>query len=93
MLIYADHEEPGGFRHRGAYQDQPANKIWRKHRENLMVLEMISKSPKDATERRQAEHEMKICRRKMEFWEKHVNFSPTQAQNDALEIKKLWSQS
>lgn len=68
------------------------NAQWRKHLDNLMFLEFVSKNTKDFREKMQAEKEIPIARRKMAFWAKFHDFDDEQAKRDTAEVRKMWSE-
>lgn len=59
------------------------------HYENYLYLDFISRNG-SFQERGQAEKEMKICRRKMSFWEKHPNYNPEAVTEGKAKLNKMW---
>lgn len=89
-LVY-DETEPrhgGGF---VQYDRVNATAGYVRHFSNLLYLEFISSNP-GATwqERAQAEREMIIAKRKMEYHHRHPNFDRQAAEGQIAQIKKDW---
>ena len=88
-FFYKDNSEP--FKGGVPLSELDKNRQYKKHLENLMFLEFISKNSKDLREKRQAEAEIPIARRKMAFWAKFPDFDRRQAELDTAELKRQWS--
>jgi len=53
-----------------------AVKYYTRHYENWLILCSIYASSQSKDERRQANSEIRIAQRKMDFWVRHKNFDP-----------------
>lgn len=71
MFYYSDTAPRGQFQ--GNVWNMDANKAYMRHFDNLMYLYFMAKEG-TFVERRQAEKEIGICKRKLEFWERHPKF-------------------
>jgi hypothetical protein len=60
------------------------------HFENLLYLEFIQKSTDKFYERKQAEDEMVICKRKMTYWERQSDFDRKRAEIEIQKAKNKW---
>lgn len=69
-----------------------ATKAYLRHYDNMLFLDFMAKNG-TRIERVQADREMAICRRKMQFWERHPNFSKEEASRGCIVAKRNWSQS
>lgn len=68
------------------------HKPYQRHLENHFYLNFISQN-KDATfsEKRQAEKELVICQRKLDYWERHPSFTQVEKERITQEVKKKWA--
>lgn len=88
-FFYKDNSEP--FKGGVPLSELNKNVMYKKHLENLIFLEFISKNTKDFREKHQAEQEIPIARRKMAFWARFPDFDQRQAERDASELKRQWA--
>lgn len=68
-----------------------ANKQYKIHYYNMLVLCWISSHTDDFSEKSRAEVEITMCKRKIKFAENFQNFNKDQALKDAEEIKKMFN--
>jgi hypothetical protein len=88
MFIYSDTEvNTGTYRHN---PNADANSQYAKHLENYFYLRFILMNSDDFKEKAQANKELSICQRKLDFWRRHGNFCDAVAQRDTEETKKKW---
>jgi len=66
-----------------------ATKCFLKHFSNKLYLSFIAANG-SLPERFQAEKELKICERKLKYWEKHRNFVVAEAVKGMEKLKKEW---
>lgn len=64
-------------------------KAFLRHFENKLYLNFIATSGTQM-ERWQAEKELKVCERKLAFWEKHPNFEKAAAQAGMEKAIRAW---
>lgn len=77
-ILYDDSPEP--FTGRPVpYHQQNAVRGWARHYANFLYLEFIRSRSDDREERRRAEHEIRICQRKMDHWQRHGNWDAVEA--------------
>ncbi len=88
MFIYSDTEvKSGSFRYDA---NADANTIYANHLENYFYLRFILMNSDDFKEKAQANKELTICQRKLDFWKKHTNFCSAVAERDTQVVKKKW---
>lgn len=88
-IIYADEE--ARFTGRPVpYSQQDAVRHWGRHYANFRMLDFVFRSTDDPAERRQAAHEMTICSRKMEHWQRHGNWVAEEAARERARADALW---
>ena len=88
-IIYADEDAPFAGRP-VPYDRQDAVRHWGRHLANLRLLEFISRESDDPAERRQAEHEIVVCQRKMGHWERHSNWDARAAAAEREKVDVIW---
>lgn len=90
-LVY-DENEPRNFNGSVNVAAMNPHKPYQRHLENWFYLNFIAQN-KDATfsEKRQAEKELVICQRKLDYWERHPNFSDSEKLRITSELKKKWA--
>jgi hypothetical protein len=92
MLIYSDGKEP--FRGKTTpYNEQDAVAYWARHYENYLYLDFIKLSTEYREERRQAEHEIRICQRKMDHWQRHANWNAAEAARRRAIADRSWNKA
>lgn len=66
--------------------------VYLSHYKNLMYLFFIAKHP-DTTyvERFQAEKELKICNRKLDYWKRNSEFNYDSVEAQVQQLKAQWS--
>lgn len=68
-----------------------ATNAYLRHYENQLYLKFIANNPgADRVEKAQAEKELKICERKMEYWRRQPTFEQSIASTQAMELKRNW---
>lgn len=88
-IFYADNtQRPAGPV--TGYLHWPAVKKYLEHYGNYLILDAISKAPKNAVEKRQALKEMTICERKLTYWQRHPNFDDQEAKRGVAVLKAQW---
>lgn len=91
FFVYSGKSEPKN----GAiapYETWKATDRYVEHYGNMLFLQAIVAAPKSHGERLQATKEQTICQRKLEFWERHMNFRAEEAQRRCEVLKKQWAQ-
>src|SRR5690349_12923760 len=89
--IYYDDDEP-----RTPYTGPPISsmdpvKKWSVHFHHLCELSWISQHPDSGPmERRQANREIEICRRKLAFWERQHGWDAAAAAEEAARARAIW---
>lgn len=92
-LIYDDEA-----RGRGGWSGEPIHlwgtgrvmSAWRRHAENREQLELYARWGTWA-EIARAERELKVCERKMRWWERHRAFDAERAREVLIELARLWA--
>jgi len=88
FLVYKDEK---GKKFKGfPYSEQDASKLYLTHFENLLFLEFIFKNSNNFIEKRQAEKEIEIAKRKMDYWKRHPNWNKNVVELKISELKKQW---
>lgn len=65
-------------------------KCFMTHFDNLLYLEFIQKNSDKFYERKQAEDEMQIARKKMTYWERQKDFDRKRAEEEIKKAKEKW---
>lgn len=91
-LVYDENESQRQFTASVDIYKMNPHKPYQRHLENWFYLNFIAQN-KDATfsEKRQAEKELTICQRKLDYWERHPNFSDSEKLRITSELKKKWA--
>lgn len=90
MFIYSDEKQPFTGSPAKVWE-MDATKMYLGHYANQLYLDFIVANPRATfAEKSQAEKELKICRRKMAFWQKHPNFDVKRATEGCIAEKKKW---
>lgn len=92
-ILYEDNPQRSSNSRPMDFYKMPATKFYLKHYSNMLVLMAIQKSPKDFAEKMRAGKEIAMCQRKLDYWQKHPNFSSEEAANGCIALKKQWNQS
>lgn len=87
-ILYDDDEPKGSFSPGLAARLDPT-KQWLKHYSNQLYLQFIA-SKGDRLERWQANKELAICQRKLDYWAKRPGFDQEDATAGANLLKKQW---
>ncbi len=89
-IIYADEEAP--FTGRPIpYSQQNAVRHWSRHYANWKYLQFVKNNSLATTqERRQAEHELVICDKKMHHWQRHSNWDAESAARERQRHDEIW---
>lgn len=67
-------------------------KAYLRHYDNLLFLQFVANNSRSsAVDRRQAEAEIVICNRKLDFWAKHPKYDHDDALKGIQAIKRNWS--
>jgi len=64
-----------------------AGKYYVRHYENWLILCDIFAHETDKMRRRQANSEIRVAQRKMDFWMRHKNFEPTEVARKMSQIR------
>ena len=89
-FIYPDSPEPW----RGPplrREDLDAKKGWLRHYASQLELEYIIKMSADWRERRQAEKELEVCHRKLQWWQAHPSWTPQLVDEDKRRLDQIWA--
>lgn len=91
MYCYDDTQPKAPYRGGSPYNIDP-HKPYLTHLQNQFYLEFLS-SHKDSTldERFQAEKELKICHKKLDYWSRMPNFDPKRMVPVIDKLKKEWN--
>jgi len=73
--------------------DVNATKRWLDHASNMLVLKAMEQDSRDAREKAQITKELRICERKMTYWERHQNFVRRDAEIGLAELRRAWTKS
>ena len=66
-------------------------KVYVSHYSNLLYLQFVANNPLASfIERQQAEKEIKLCEKKLEWWKRHPNFDQVEALREVEKLKKQW---
>lgn len=92
-IIYSDTPKLRKFRgskiHISEWECSRVMASWLIHAENRAVLDFYIRNG-SLPEKMQAIHEMKICERKLAYWERHQNFSGTEQAKLTAYIHRQW---
>ena len=78
----------GGF---VKYHDIKATEGFIRHFSNMLYLEFVAKnSLATLFERQQANKEILICQRKLDYHRRHPNFEMSRAEQAILDLRKQW---
>lgn len=93
MFFFYKDPSPTANRQSGGFNPDlyNANKQYKLHYYNMLVLSWISSHTDDFAEKTRAEIEIEMCRKKIKFAENFHNFDKEQASRDADEIKKMFN--
>ena len=90
-IVYDDNPSPrsgGKFN----FADADATKFYMQHYSNRLLLQFIANNPlADFSEKQQANKELLICDRKLQFWMRHANFSQKAASEASSQLLREWS--
>lgn len=75
------------------YLRWPAVKKYLEYYGNLLILDAISKKPKDPAEKRQALKEMTMCEKKLAYWTRHSNFDQAEVSKGIALLKAQWNRT
>jgi hypothetical protein len=89
-FIYSDEKEP--YKGRATpYNQLPANRFFLTHFQNSQYLNFILKHQETTPiEKIQAQKELGIADKKMEYWKRHPNFDLTYVTQETTKIKTQW---
>lgn len=90
MFIYSENREP--FSGAIDFSRVNATKKYLDHYSNLLVLDRFANYG-TMIERHQAEKEIKICKRKMKFWQRQANFDGQQAIKGREKLNAAWAET
>lgn len=90
MIFYADNTQRASGPVTG-YLQWPAVKKYLEHYGNYLILDAISKAPKNPAEKRQALKEMTMCEKKLTYWTRHPNYDRREAEAGISSLKKQWA--
>lgn len=88
-FIYSD--EPRSFSGNLNIAAMNPHKPYRTHLENWYYLTFIKANSKDYREIQQAEKELVICQRKLDYWKRHPSFEPSVGAQITDDVKKMWA--
>ena len=88
FFIYDENKGRKGF---VSMTDANATSLWLNHFSNALYLRFIAQHPKTNTiEKMQANRELAIADKKMNFWAKHPNYNKEHANMEADNLKRNW---
>ena len=90
MFIYSDNEKRGSFNF-GAISKMDPTELYCSHLGNWFYLKFILMNSKVLVEISQANKELTICERKLEFWKRQPGFDSVSAQTENAALKKKWN--
>lgn len=93
MSIIYNENEPRNFSGGVNIYAMNPHKPFEKHLRNWFYLDFIAKNSDDFKEKGQAEKELVICQRKIDYWKKHPNFERSEEERITNLVKKEWKQS
>jgi hypothetical protein len=91
-MFFCYNDENGPFTGRPVpYHKQNATKHWSTHMSNFYYLRFVETN-KLATREEilQARKEIPICQRKIDHWQRHMNFDPEEAARLKQDLNKIW---
>ena len=88
-IIYDENKKPSGPS-AIPYHSLPATRYWHTHFENSCYLRFIAEKSDDPAERRQANSELIIANKKMDYWKRHPNWDTAGAARLAETTKQKW---
>lgn len=91
MLIYSENAPPYSGPP-GLLQRMNPTRQWCKHYDNLLLLTMFL-TRGTAQEKMDASRELRICERKLLYWERQETFDPVAAVQHATQAKEQWQLS
>ena len=90
FIVYSDNRDPNPSKVNVWEMD--GTKAYLGHFDNLLYLEFMAERG-TIQEKFQAEKELKVCHRKLDFWKKHPNYDADKALRGTEEIKKKWNRT
>lgn len=91
MLVYETDRLDTGRKSFGGISNLDPNVMYLKHYENLMYLTFIANRSESIIEKFQAQKELVVCERKLEFWKKKHGFDLKLVADRCVNIKKTWN--
>lgn len=91
-LLYNTNPEKGGVKSKISPSEWDKERVmqsWSKHKVNHKILHHIMTHHDDFHVRQRANHEMDHAQRKMDFWERHKNFSADEARVHQQKLNKV----
>lgn len=90
MFFYSDQKQPFSGSP-SAIWEMDGTRQYLQHYDNMLYLKFVANNSRASfQERAQAEKEMKICQRKLDFWQRHPNYDKSRAMQGCLDLKKKW---
>lgn len=89
--FYPENEpkQPFQFNSNSYYNANAVGK-WAEHYSNVKTLEFLAKGELNFRAKRELEREIGVGRKKMEYWQRHPNWSPSSASSAKAEVDKMW---
>lgn len=89
VFFYSDTKDTAGSYDPSLPPPNP-NTIFMWHYGNYLFLNLVIRNDTDFINRRQADKELLICLRKMEYWERKHGYNHTENLQKMIDAKKLW---
>lgn len=90
MFFYSDTKEKFSGNPSRIWE-MDGTKVYLSHYSNLLYLKFVAGHSKTSfAEKRQAEKEIAICEKKLEWWRRHPNFNQEEASRGTIKLKKQW---
>lgn len=90
MFFYSDTKEPFTGSPSKVWE-MNGTKVYLSHYSNLLYLHFIAEHQGTSfAEKRQAEKEIVLCEKKLEWWKRHPNYDQDEATRGIEKLKKEW---
>lgn len=90
MFFYSETKQPFSGSPSRVWE-MNGTKVYLTHYSNLLYLQFVANNPRATfQERSQAEKEIKICEKKLEWWLRHPNFDQDEALREVAKLKSQW---
>ena len=90
MFFYSDTKQPFSGSPSKIWE-MNGTKVYVDHYSNLLYLQFVANNELASfAERAQAEKEIKLCEKKLEWWRRHPNYNQEEALRQVAELKRQW---